>query len=130
MSYEFFFKFNKMILLNLINELVFTAKTRKRTIPVYENAADRKKAADNIILNHTAWAAAVGVVPFVNVDMFVISALQLDMLRKLADVYAVDFEQNKGRATIVSLDLTLAPVLTDAENAERLRALRDALTLS
>ena len=92
-----------MILLNLINELVFTEKTRKRTIPVYENAADRKKAADNIILNHVAWAAAVGVVPFVNVDMFVLSALQLDMLRKLADVYGVDFEQNKGRATIVSL---------------------------
>ncbi len=91
------------MLFNLLNELVFTEKTRKKSIPVYENAAARKKAADNIILNHTAWAAAVGVVPFVNVDMFAISALQLDMVRKLADVYGVDFEQNKGRATIISL---------------------------
>jgi uncharacterized protein (DUF697 family) len=91
------------MLLNLLNEFVFANKPRNKTIRVYENTAARRKAADNIILNHTAWAAAVGVVPFVNIDMFAISALQLDMVRKLADVYDVDFEQNKGRATIVSL---------------------------
>lgn len=91
------------MIIDLLNEFVFTNKTRKKTIPVYENTADRKKAADNIILNHTAWAAAVGVVPFVNVDMFAISTLQLDMVRKLAEVYQVDFEQNKGRATLISL---------------------------
>ncbi len=91
------------MLFNIFNELLFTEKSRKKTIPVYDNTAERKKAADNVILNHTAWAAAVGVVPFVNIDMFAISALQLDMVRKLADIYNVDFEQNKGRATIISL---------------------------
>jgi uncharacterized protein (DUF697 family) len=66
-------------------------------------AEQRNKAAEKIIVTHTAWAAAAGVLPFVRLDMFAVSALQLDMIQQLADVYGVDFNSTKGKATIASL---------------------------
>ena len=66
-------------------------------------AEQRNSAAEKIIVTHTAWAAAAGVLPFVRLDMFAVSALQLDMIQQLADVYGVDFNTTKGKATIASL---------------------------
>jgi uncharacterized protein (DUF697 family) len=66
-------------------------------------AEQRNAAAEKIILTHTAWAAAAGIVPFIRLDMLAVSALQMDMLQELAEVYGVDFNTTKGKATIASL---------------------------
>lgn len=66
-------------------------------------AEQRNAAAEKIILTHTAWAAAAGLVPFIRLDVLAVSALQLDMIQQLAEVYGVDFNTTKGKATIASL---------------------------
>jgi uncharacterized protein (DUF697 family) len=73
------------------------------TTKVVLTAEQRNAAAEKIILTHTAWAAAAGLVPFIRLDVLAVSALQLDMIQQLAEVYGVDFNTTKGKATIASL---------------------------
>ena len=87
----------------LSNLLPSAATPKANLIPMYESLEERRDAADRIIMSHTAWAAGAGLIPFFGVDMLAVSALQLDMLRRLAEIYGVDFELNKGRATIATL---------------------------
>jgi uncharacterized protein (DUF697 family) len=52
-----------------------------------------------------------GIIPFPVVDVFAVSAAQLDMIRQLCRVYDVDFAETQGKAIVSSLTTaTLARV--------------------
>ena len=42
-------------------------------------------------------------IPVPVVDMFAVSAIQLDMIRQLATLYDIDFKQTEGKARITAL---------------------------
>ena len=64
---------------------------------------NRSEEAGSIIKNHMIWSMGAGLIPVPGVDMFAVSAIQLDMIRQLATLYDIDFKQTEGKARITAL---------------------------
>src|SRR5215210_3002228 len=89
--------------------------------------ADReldKKAAE-LVDRYAAWSAAAGVIPVPLVDMLAVGGLQLQMLRRIAELYepinAVHFSEERGKAIIASLVGTSTATITGAGVASILK---------
>jgi uncharacterized protein (DUF697 family) len=68
--------------------------------PIKSNKTDDANA---VIRNHMIWSMGAGLIPVPIVDLFAVSGIQLDMIRQLAKLYEIDFEQTKGKAYISAL---------------------------
>lgn len=64
---------------------------------------NKKKLANNIIKNHMYMAVGAGLIPVPIVDFVTVSGIQLDMLKKLTEVYDQDFEKNQAKVIISAL---------------------------
>ena len=64
---------------------------------------ERSKHADTIIRNHSVWSLGAGAIPLALADLAAVSAVQVDMIRSLCEVYDVDFSATKGKALVSSL---------------------------
>ncbi|MBF0099521.1 MAG: DUF697 domain-containing protein [Desulfobacterales bacterium] len=58
---------------------------------------------ESIIRNHTHLAVGIGLVPLPVFDIVGVTAVQLNMLRKIANLYDVPFSKDKGKHVIASL---------------------------
>lgn len=68
--------------------------------------AEREKPGtdeDRIIRNHVLASMGVGLIPLPLIDVIALSGVQLNMLRKLAKIYGVAFNKDKGKHLIASL---------------------------
>ena len=63
----------------------------------------QSKHADTVIRNHILFSMGFGLVPIPIVDIFAVSAMQLDMIRQLCKVYDRDFQESQGKAIVSSL---------------------------
>jgi len=61
------------------------------------------KNANSIIKNHMIWSMGAGFIPIPIVDLFAVSAIQLDMIRQLTNLYEINFKETEGKAYITSL---------------------------
>lgn len=64
---------------------------------------DVKSRANDIIKNHMYLAVGAGLIPVPVVDFVAVSGIQIDMIKKLADLYNVDFQKNQVKAIISAL---------------------------
>jgi uncharacterized protein (DUF697 family) len=65
--------------------------------------AQRDELAEQLVSRFTAWSAAAGVIPVPVVDVIAIGGVQLQMLRRLAEIYNVPFSENRGKSVLASL---------------------------
>ena len=64
---------------------------------------ERSKRADRIIHSHTLWGMGAGAIPVPMVDILAVSAIQVDMLKQLAEAYGSDFTENIGKTFVTAL---------------------------
>lgn len=64
---------------------------------------DHSAEANRIVQQYTYISLAVGLVPIVWLDMAALAALQLKLLRDLANLYKVDFSAEVGKSAIAAL---------------------------
>ena len=64
---------------------------------------ERDKHAESVIRNHIIFSMGAGIIPVPVVDIFAVSASQLDMIRQLCKVYDQDFSETQGKAIVSSL---------------------------
>ena len=64
---------------------------------------DRSKRADRIIHTHTLWGMGAGLIPVPMFDVLAVSAIQIDMLKQLAEAYESDFTENLGKTFVTAL---------------------------
>ena len=64
---------------------------------------DVKSRANDIVSNHMYLAVGAGLIPVPVVDFVAVTGIQLDMIKKLADLYNVDFKKNQAKAIISAL---------------------------
>lgn len=65
---------------------------------------DNKKAkAQSIIRSHVLWAMGGGLIPIPLVDFAAVTAIQLEMLQQLAELYGVDFSKSNGKSFVSAL---------------------------
>ena len=67
---------------------------------------EKKYKADNIIKNHVMFATGAGAIPIPLLDFAGVTAVQLDMMKKLTNLYNENYSENLGKAFIASLTST------------------------
>lgn len=66
-------------------------------------AQERSQRADRIIHSHTLWSMGAGLIPVPMFDILAVSAIQVDMLKQLAEAYEADFTENIGKTFVTAL---------------------------
>ena len=65
--------------------------------------ADRVVSAKGIVGHYAKIAAATGLIPIPVVDFFAVTGIQLKMIKELCDLYGIEFRENIGRASLLSI---------------------------
>ncbi len=82
----------------------FASKKLKDSLMNPQSTKDKDGHAGTIIRNHVIWSMGASyVIPLPIVDIFAVSALQLDMIRQLSRVYDLEFSESQGKAIVSSL---------------------------
>jgi uncharacterized protein (DUF697 family) len=68
-----------------------------------EKPQDKDALVDSVIRNHVLGSMGVGLVPIPLVDYVAISAVQLNMLRRMANIYEVPFSKDTVKHLVASL---------------------------
>ena len=77
---------------------------------VAEIASDERKVrARKLVERFSLWSAVAGLLPIPVVDLAAVGAVQIQMLRRLSQIYDVPFSKNRGKAIIASLAGTMIP---------------------
>jgi len=71
--------------------------------------AQRDEQATKLVDRFSLWSGAAGLIPIPLVDIAAVGGVQLQMLRKLSEIYGVPFTENRGKSIIASLAGSLIP---------------------
>jgi uncharacterized protein (DUF697 family) len=69
----------------------------------------RDEAASKLVDRFSLWSGAAGLVPIPIVDIAAVGGVQLQMLRRLSEIYGVPFSDNLGKSVIASLAGSVLP---------------------
>lgn len=79
-------------------------KARKILKPMSNLKDAQNKHSESVIRNHVLWSMGAGAfIPVPFLDSVGVAAIQLDMVRQLARVYNIDFEDAKYKAIVSSI---------------------------
>jgi uncharacterized protein (DUF697 family) len=86
------------------------------------NPEERDVFATNLVDRFAVWAGVAGLIPVPVVDMLAVGGLQVQMLRRLSQIYEVPFSENGGKALIASLAGTMIPATSSMGAGSALKA--------
>jgi uncharacterized protein (DUF697 family) len=69
----------------------------------------RTEFANRLVDRFAVWSGVAGLIPVPVVDVVAVGGLQLQMVRRLSQVYGVPFSDNSGKAIIASLAGSMIP---------------------
>ena len=78
-------------------------KVAKKLFDMQDKKKGAPSHADTIIRNHVVWSMGAGMIPVLVADIFAVSAIQLDMIRQMAKIYDLEFNELQGKAIVTSL---------------------------
>ena len=70
---------------------------------------DEIEVASRLVDRFSIWSGVAGLVPVPVVDLVAVGGLQLQMLRRLSQIYDVPFSDNRGKALIAALAGAMVP---------------------
>jgi len=82
----------------------------------------RDEMASKLIERFAIWSGVAGLIPVPVVDVVTVGGLQLQMLRRLSQIYGVPFSENRGKALIASLAGSMIPATSGIGAASTLKA--------
>jgi len=89
-------------------ELVTTKRAASpRKIEVARDA--RRAQAAKLVERFALWSGVAGLLPIPFVDLAAVGGLQLQMLRRISQIYDVAFSENRGKALVASLAGSMLP---------------------
>jgi uncharacterized protein (DUF697 family) len=84
---------------------------------------DREQTASKLVDRFAIWSGVAGLVPLPVVDVLAVGGLQVQMLRRLSQIYNVDFSANRGKALIAALAGCMIPATSGMGAASALKAI-------
>jgi uncharacterized protein (DUF697 family) len=81
----------------------------------------RAEVATKLVDRVAIWSGVAGLVPIPVVDLLCVGGLQVQMLRRLSQIYDVEFSQNRGKAIIAALAGTMIPATSGMGAASALK---------
>jgi len=82
----------------------------------------RDQVASKLVDRFAIWSGVAGLVPLPVVDVVAVGGLQLQMLRRLSQIYGVEFSENRGKALIAALAGCMIPATSGMGAASALKA--------
>jgi uncharacterized protein (DUF697 family) len=82
----------------------------------------RSELATKLVDRFAIWSGVAGLVPIPVVDLLAVGGLQVQMLRRLSQIYDVEFSANRGKAIIAALAGTMIPATSGMGAASALKA--------
>jgi uncharacterized protein (DUF697 family) len=82
------------------------------SVPAEMTDAERDEEASKLVDRFALWSGAAGLIPIPLVDMAAVGGVQLQMLRRLSEIYGVPFSENRGKSIIASLAGAVIPAST------------------
>jgi uncharacterized protein (DUF697 family) len=77
----------------------------------------RDEEASKLVDRFSLWSGAAGLIPVPLVDIAAVGGVQLQMLRRLSEIYGVPFSDNRGKSIIASLAGSVLPASTATTTA-------------
>jgi len=83
----------------------------------------RDQVASKLVDRFAVWSGVAGLVPLPVVDVLAVGGLQVQMLRRLSQIYDVEFSENRGKALIAALAGCMIPATSGMGAASALKAI-------
>ena len=83
----------------------------------------RDHIASKLVDRFALWSGVAGLVPLPVVDVLAVGGLQVQMLRRLSQIYNVEFSENRGKALIAALAGCMIPATSGMGAASALKAI-------
>lgn len=77
----------------------------------------RDELASQLVDRFSLWSGAAGLIPVPIIDVAAVGGVQIQMLRRLSEIYGVPFSDNMGKSVIASLAGSLIPASTATTTA-------------
>jgi uncharacterized protein (DUF697 family) len=85
-------------------------QSTSQSSPAGEATSERNERAAELVDRFAIWSGCAGLIPLPLVDVAAIGVLQLQMLRRLSQIYGVPFHENRGKALLAGLAGTAVPL--------------------
>jgi uncharacterized protein (DUF697 family) len=85
-------------------------------------AENRDELASKLVDRFAIWSGVAGLIPVPIVDAVAVGGLQLEMLRRISQIYGVPFSENRGKAVIAALAGAMIPATSGIGAASVLKA--------
>jgi uncharacterized protein (DUF697 family) len=82
----------------------------------------RKEIASKLVDRFALWSGVAGLIPVPVVDVFAVGGLQIQLLRRISQIYDVPFSENRGKALIASLAGSMIPTTSGIGAASAFKA--------
>lgn len=82
----------------------------------------REQMASKLVDRFALWSGVAGLIPVPVVDVFAVGGLQIQMVRRISQIYDVEFSENRGKALIASLAGSMIPATSGVGAASVLKA--------
>jgi uncharacterized protein (DUF697 family) len=83
--------------------------TQENATPEAPSAEDRRFMAQKLVKRFSFWSGAAGTIPLPFVDMATVGGVQMQMLRRLTQVYDVPFSENRGKSMLAMMAGMMIP---------------------
>jgi len=83
----------------------------------------REQMASKLVDRFALWSGVAGLVPVPVLDAVAVGGLQIQMVRRISQIYDIDFSENRGKALIASLAGSMIPATSGIGAASVLKAI-------
>jgi uncharacterized protein (DUF697 family) len=84
-------------------------------------AERRDELASKLVDRFAVWSGFAGLIPVPVVDAVAVGGLQLQLVRRISQIYGVPFHENRGKALIASLAGAMIPTTSGVGAASMLK---------
>jgi uncharacterized protein (DUF697 family) len=104
----------------------YSAARQASSIPAMDvteiAAGERKARARKLVERFSLWSGVAGLLPVPVVDLAAIGGVQLQMLRRISQIFDIPFSKNRGKAIMASFAGTMIPASTGLGVASMIKA--------
>lgn len=93
------------------------------SLPANLSPDSRRARATKLVEHFSLWSGAAGLIPVPFVDLAAVGGVQIQMLRRISEIYGVPFSKNRGKALIAGLAGTMIPMTTGIGMASIIKGL-------
>ena len=83
---------------------------------------ERDESATRLVGRFAVWSGVAGLIPVPVIDTVAVGGLQIQMLRRLSQIYGVAFSENSGKALIATLAGSMIPMTSGIGAASMLKS--------